>query len=796
MDPYSQFASPAVMKQPDGPDPYSAFASPRQKTPDEMIDYARPAEAVRADVGKLTPEFREKALTRWADHFVAKENENAGIGSAIDNTARTMARGTFAGPWLDEATAIGNKALQVATGGIAGGDYDETLAYQRAKDRALDKDAPVLSMAGKIAGGIAGGVGSMITQGPGVMLNAARIAAGGPLGSITPAATVPGRVAQSAGVGGVYGANAGAGDGEGGALNRAEGAAQGAGIGMAIGGALAPIAEGVNAVRGAMARQGQNGAAVQMAEKLPGTVDDFANEVAVGATRSNQGIQRRTLDILGEEMERAGGDRVAAQAATIARIQREVGVNAQTAQTHVRNLTRVHENSPLMLGEYPSVSASNVAQRQRQPGNVDLDELGRTQDSQTQGLIDYLANSGNSRSAVQVRNAVNQRQEALAPHMADTLDRIGPRVTPNGGSPRAATIQDTADMVEHATQVGGAAYRAAYAAPVNNHLMLNTLPRLLAAHETRAATRSGEAAEAIRRAVGQFYLTPQPGQRLAMGTLRQLQDARTAVRGQMEAYASAGRRDLAGTVRPFYQQMTAMMERMSPEWGVANRAWRDMNFEVQAQELGDAFAKRAGPQFREQIAEFNTMAPQAQNIVRTHFLQQLRDKLDNLGDTHGVSKLFANDHSRNMIRQLFGDAAAIDFTRAIRDQKVAEMSKAGLANSRTHIRGQVQREMDADTGILASANNASVQGVRGWMMERLTQLLTEQRNRPLAGIVTTPMNDTAAVAQRITQMRNAQQRAARAGQPNLMAPIASGTLSGMAGDSTPRRRGMLSAPPR
>lgn len=527
-----------------------------------------------------------------------------------------------------------------------------------------------------------------------------------------------------------------------------------------------PHVPGARTIARARANQGERGAYGNIVDDLTGTVDEFANQVAAGASRADVATNRRTLDILGEEMQRHAGNVSAAQQATINRIVQESGVTPQTAAAQIRRLSSVHEDSNLMLGEYPAVAASDAAQRLRRGENVNLDDLGRTIETPTQGTLDYLANNGNARSAKDVRNAVARRQEDLGPAMRGTLEDIGPRVETGPRSSRPANITDAQEFIDNARNIAREEYRAAYNEPINNAASLERLPRILNAHLDRAASRAGDPSRAIQRAVDQFYITLPTGQRIAMNTLQQLQDARGAIRGQISEYYRSGRTDLAAAVQPLYNQITALMQHMSPRWYAANARWRDMKFDEFAQELGDAFSTTAGPRFRQQMREFRQLAPEAQEIVRIHFLQKLYDKLDNLGDTHSVSKLFSNDHSRNMIRQLFGNEAAITFTRAVRDQKVAEASQRAMANSATHRRGQAQKQKDLDTGLTAAVENASARGVRNWLLERATQLLTERRNRPMARVLTTPMSDTAEVARHLHNMRVQQQNLSRFDQPN------------------------------
>lgn len=519
----------------------------------------------------------------------------------------------------------------------------------------------------------------------------------------------------------------------------------------------APRLPGSAQIRRAYANSGEAGAYGRIAQDLPQGLDEFANQVATGASRGNVATNRRTLDILGEEMVRANGDVTIARNAAIDRIAQEAGITPQAAAAQIRRLTAVHEDSPLMLGEYPAVVASDTAQRLRRPENIDLDELGRLQDSPTQAKLDYLANNGMAQSAQTTRNAIARRQEDLAPSMRGTLDDMGPQVPTGPRTNRPATIDDAAQWIDDATRQARDEYEVAYNTPAAIPQRLVQLPRFLEYLTNRAASSAPEVAAVIRNAVNQIAVR-QPDGRIGVQSLRQLQQGRTTLRGQMAAMERSGRADLANQIRPLYRLVTRVMEEMSPQWAVANRRWADMNFADMARELGDAFATRAGPRFREQRAEYMQLAPEAQRIVQIHFLQQLLDKLDNAGDAHSISKNFANDHSRNMIRMLFGDEAVVRFARAVRDQKVAERSQSMMANSRTHLRGEAQRQMDTETGLRAAVDSASVNGARNAILQWAGQLLTERRNRPLSRILTTPMNDTAAVAQHLARMRAQQQR--------------------------------------
>lgn len=124
---------------------------------DYGIDFTQPVETVRVAIDKLPETDRKSALDQWAKSYVERENKLGGIGQSIDNTVRTLARGSIIGEGLDEISAAASSGLHSLTGGRIGAPYEETLAYQRARDKYIDEQYPAASIAGRIAGGLASG---------------------------------------------------------------------------------------------------------------------------------------------------------------------------------------------------------------------------------------------------------------------------------------------------------------------------------------------------------------------------------------------------------------------------------------------------------------------------------------------------------------------------------------------------------------------------------------------------------------------------------------------------------------
>lgn len=270
------------------------------------------------------------------------------------------------------------------------------------------------------------------------------------------------------------------------------------------------------------------------------------------------------------------------------------------------------------------------------------------------------------------------------------------------------------------------------------------------------------------------------GQRILMPSLQQAQDMRGRIRGILDKARTSNDTNIINALQPLYDDLTRAMERASPQWRVANRRWADMRISEVARELGEAFAEKAGPRYREQLREFDRLAPEMQDLVRIELVQKWIDKIDNAGDTHDLAKLFSTPHIRAMVRRMFGDQAAVDFARAARDQRVATMSRGMLSNSATHRRGMNQTAQDAEVGMVANLDNASIGGVRNWLVEALTNVLRERRNRPLSEIVTTPMSDTARVAERLARLRNTQGRLDRFNAPRVRTSPVPAALSAIA----------------
>lgn len=721
---------------------------------------------------------------------------------------------------------------------LGGADYGKTVEQIRRENQQFEQRHPVQAFVSNVAGGA-----PLLAFGPGAAAArwalAARAGQGGQMVAGPLGAQVLRSGALGAGIGGVHGFGAG----EGTPQDRIGSAVTGAVIGGALGAAVPPVVQGASSAwRSLQAANAQRDPFYRAAAGLGDeTLDDLATAAAFGNT--NQRINRRTLDVLGEEMVRANGDRAAAAQAAIQRLQAEAGITADTARDNINQLLRVHRDSDLMLGEYPAVAGADRATRGRQAANVTDQQAAATTEPGTQQLLDYVANSGTMASSQNVRNAIGQRAATLGERIRAIVQRL---------SPGGRTIQDVDEMLANVRRSGQMDYDAVYNAPgglgpnglpvVNQGQLYGGLNAVVRRSLNRMRNMGGDQLAAMRQALDRFYIAPQQGtagraaaqsqpnvlsarmaapmleedlaaarlainearrQRAPRETIDQMsrniddiverlrlarreaatpnepalttsleaaQNARSAIRGQIQSARQSGRTDIAAILQPLYDDVTRVMERASPLWARANRRWADLNLEETAAELGAAFAKRAGPRYREQLRQFQQLAPEAQDIVRVHFVQQLLDQIDNavrLGGQQNLGRLFQLEHTRNAIRTILGDDAALAVARMVRDANVMARSQGMIRGSQTHMRGQVQAEQDADLNAITAATNIDWRNWREAAFERLMQVIRERRNRTLGRTLTTPMRDMPAVAENITRMRQAVQRVEEANRPRL-----------------------------
>lgn len=244
-----------------------------------------------------------------------------------------------------------------AATGIGGefGNYSGNLARQRGEQEMRDKNDPIASTLGRVAGGVGSAVG-LARNGIGLTTR------------LAPTAGLGSRVAAGAAEGAAFGGAYGLGSGEGMAGRLSEGA-QGAAIGGAFGGAFPVVAQGVaSGTRAAL-----NSQAAQSIAKKTGVSPEVMR--MLGSTMQADG----TLGPQGmANMQRAGSEAMLADAGPNARaildtsIQRG-GPGAVSAQRAIseratRGASDITQTLDDVLGKPQGVTASQTAIREGTKG--------------------------------------------------------------------------------------------------------------------------------------------------------------------------------------------------------------------------------------------------------------------------------------------------------------------------------------------------------------------------------------------------------------------------------------------
>ncbi|MEL6288536.1 MAG: hypothetical protein AAFQ35_07125, partial [Pseudomonadota bacterium] len=222
----------------------------------DQIDFSGPDLAVNSQIGLLPDDERLEGLTRQQvvkQRAARKRLEDApwyaeparALQGAIDASGN-IARGTFVGSWLDEATGK-------LAGAIPGGETEEqAIARVRAQNRIQDEDLPITSTVAKL-------LGAVTTGGP-----ALQWAMRAPSGL--------GAVGRGATVGAAHGGFYGLGEGEGDFDDRLDEAETGAKLGATFGAGV-PLVTNVAAP-----------AAVRMAAPVVDRARDLLDGMRSGAS--------------------------------------------------------------------------------------------------------------------------------------------------------------------------------------------------------------------------------------------------------------------------------------------------------------------------------------------------------------------------------------------------------------------------------------------------------------------------------------------------------------------------------
>lgn len=251
-----------------------------------------------AEASKITQGFEQGGgALRDVDSFVRGAADMASLGFA------------------DEISALGNATVDAMTG--TPNNYDRRLRQERIQQKIRDRDDPLASNAGRLAGAVGSGVG-LARSGLSLTANAANAGHG-------LARTALASGAEGAALGGLHGF----GSGEGGLANRLGQAKSGAAAGAVLG-AASPLA-----VAGVSAAARRVGTPFRAGAERTAAADVLRREgidLTAGQTTGSKGLRYAESEIGGnaaqDVMERQGEQFTAA-------ILRRVGVNANRATPEV-----------------------------------------------------------------------------------------------------------------------------------------------------------------------------------------------------------------------------------------------------------------------------------------------------------------------------------------------------------------------------------------------------------------------------------------------------------------------------
>jgi len=607
------------------------------------INFDQPIAKVRAEVDKLPPDQRQAALDQWADVVVSKERKGGGIGQTIDNTVRTLARGTFVGPFLDEITAGSNAALNAVTGGAVGAPYDETLAYQRAKDKAFDAANPVTSVVGQIAGGVAGGgVAMKVLKGAGVVDPIIGFAAGGPLAALRAGQSTIGNMAKFGGAGAIYGGAAGFGNAQGGIDQRLEGAGSGAIIGAGTGAVLPPIISGatkaVSSVSDAVTPQ-----MARMAQALRNAAGRSSDDVGA----QSAGAARAPVDPLPPI---SGADAAADQ--VIANQLSRAGVSAtdlrqRFAQSRIATeLGGGLPNSTAAVDLDPSLQrlAGSAARQQPEAGNLARSFITGRQTGTTP------LNGMPEGTRIPTRPTMSVPPPGSPP--MGQGERVRAALRRAFDVPPGTPYQNEQEMIRAARQRANAAYTPAYEAAEGVDIRPAIEP-VLSRWAAVAADAPTEIARTIRRAI-QNYQTA----RGTVSSLRNFQQAKEVLDARVtkliEGLDSSANRRLGSMLSDMQRELREAVDGIEQNGiGGLYRAARQQFSEDasmrEAYRLGQGAVKDGA---EVTATQYRALSPGEQQMFRMGLLSKIENDIGRSKRSADITQMFETPNMQELLMEV------------------------------------------------------------------------------------------------------------------------------------------------
>lgn len=682
-------------------DPIIKAEQPTPPSTAPSINFTKPARAVRAEIARLPKEQQDAAMRAWADAVVASERKAPGIGTAIDDTVRTVARGTFMGPLADELQGVISSAAYKASGGALGAPYDETVAYQRAKDRALDAEAPGFALAGKIVGGVAGGGAALkAAQLPGAIASVGRVAVAGPLGTVAPATTALGRLAQGALIGGTYGFAQGAGNAEGTIDQRvAEGAADiapGAILGAAAPAAIAAVGRGANAVTEAVSPT--------VARWSANARDKLAIKASAGGNSSTPGADAAAERVIANQLVRGG-------------------VKPGELSSRLTDLVNAKTFGP------GNVAADQVALVDLDPSLMRLAGSVGRQSPEAQTMMQsaqYARQTGTPSGLpmpqagnIATREAFTERAASAPPagqyeRVKDALRRA--LEVPSSASAYAAEKQMIAAQKSSAQQLYGEAYKAARGVDV-----APLVAPVLAKWEARLAGEIPGIAKPLKDAIAQFQTKNGP-----VRTLEQFDKAKRFLDDKIGGYFSklnsGNSRTVGGALGEFQRDMIAALD-AQPGFGAKYAAARD-KFGSE-QEMIDAIALGRSV-FREnaEVAadQYNALSSGQKALFRLGLFDGADKAMAGRKRTDDITALFDNPRVQDLIPAIVPNpenAARFGKLLSLQEKKFIQTRNKTIGGSPTKERMADDEALNGLQSMIEQAKSASAGGKTGLAMRAI-----------------------------------------------------------------------------
>jgi hypothetical protein len=656
------------------------------------IDFNRPSDQVRADIAKLSGADRETALRQWADTFVAAEKakdrapapgtdiEPPTIGQgrlarqrpqqtlspqAGGDVGRALARGTFVGPFLDEANAATQGALNTVSGGRVGAPYDEALAYQRARDRAYDEANPVASMGLRVAGGVAGGIGAARQGGATI----GGLLAGGPFAVVTPAATTLGNTLKGAGIGATYGTVAGFGEGEG-IESRAMGAATTGALGGAIGGAVPAVLAG--------------------AGKVGGVIHDFASPTVAGWGQGirnvlgdavPQGPQPHSVGAMAPRprMQRVSTSEAAADQAIANQLARAQVTMPDIRQRLAQNVMAADGQPPVMALVDADNSlmrlAGSVQRQQPEAGNIARSFISARQTGITpeNGMPPGTGISTRPMMTPEVRGRPMGQQERIRDRLRALME-----------IPPASARQTEAELMAELERNARPAYRQTYAAAQGVD-MAPTVGPLLQEWRLRVTDQVDPMiARQLRAAIANVERALQPGR---TSTFERLNAAKISIDEMIgRAMRSQDRRspNLARMLTEVKKELLDAMDsvpNVGPMFSNARRLFSSNRDMQEALDMGRA-AFRDGSEVTAET--YRALTPGQQRMFRSGLFESADQAIASRRRNNDTTLLFDSPRVQGILNEVVPNGGAARFGEFLQGEKrFIQTDKVVLGNSPT-----------------------------------------------------------------------------------------------------------------